>query len=61
MVTITGPYTRRLADYAAGLTYEDIPGEVVGHVKRIVLNQLSAALWGRRLAESLRLRSGQFG
>ena len=49
MVAITGQYTRRLAEYAAGLTFDAIPKEIVEHVKRIVLNQFSATLWGWRI------------
>ena len=46
MLEIRGRYTKELARYAADLTYEDIPSEVVEHVKRITLNQIGAALSG---------------
>jgi 2-methylcitrate dehydratase PrpD len=42
------PYTSRLADFACSLEYDDIPGDVVAHVKRIFLNLTAATLWGWR-------------
>ena len=50
---ITGAGTRALAAYAAGLRFEDLPSSVVEHVKRIVLNQIAAALSGRSLGPGL--------
>ena len=46
MPRITGRYTKELAQYAAGLNYDDIPAGIVEHVKRITLNQIGAALSG---------------
>ena len=46
MPQITGPYTKELAQYAADLNYDDIPPEIVAHVKRITLNQIAATLSG---------------
>ena len=46
MVSITGQYTKRLSEYAAGLTFDDLPQEIVDHVKRIILNQIACSLWG---------------
>jgi 2-methylcitrate dehydratase PrpD len=46
MTKITGRYTKELARYAADLKYDDIPAEIVEHVKRITLNQVGAALSG---------------
>ena len=51
--TIRGESTRALAAYAAGLRFEDLPSSVVEHVKRIVLNQIAAALSGRSLGPGL--------
>ena len=46
MPQITGRYTKELAQYAAELNYDDIPPEIVEHVKRITLNQIAATLSG---------------
>ena len=37
-------YTRTLADYAARLRYEDLPGEVIEQVKLLTLHTLGVAL-----------------
>ena len=50
---IRGAATRALAAYAAGLRFEDLPSSVVEHVKRIVLNQIAAALSGRSTGPGL--------
>ena len=50
---ISGASTRALAAYAAGLRFEDLPSSVVEHAKRIVLNQIAAALSGRALGPGL--------
>ena len=39
--------TARLADFAAGLTFEDLPAPVVHRAKRIVLDTLACALAAR--------------
>ena len=46
MTEVSGQYTKRLAAYAAALSYDDIPPEIVEHVKRVTLNQIGAALSG---------------
>ena len=51
--TISGASTRALAAFASGLRFEDLPSSVVEHVKRIVLNQIAAALSGRSLGPGL--------
>ncbi|UCE32821.1 MAG: MmgE/PrpD family protein [Burkholderiales bacterium] len=42
-------YTRGLAEFAAGLRYERLPGEVVARLKLLVLDSLGCALYGAGL------------
>jgi aconitate decarboxylase len=41
--------TRILAEYIAGLSYKDLPGEVVSHVKYCLVDSLGCALFGSTL------------
>jgi aconitate decarboxylase len=41
--------TRILAEYIAGLSYKDIPGDVVSHVKFSLIDSLGCALFGSTL------------
>jgi aconitate decarboxylase len=47
-VPATG-YTRRLASFAADLRYEDLPPDVVAHVKLCLLDTLGCGLYGSTL------------
>jgi len=40
------PYTRALATYIAGLRFEDIPAEVIGRAKLLILDSLGCGLFG---------------
>ena len=35
------PYTRRLAPYVSGLTYDEIPEDVLGRLKLLILDSFS--------------------
>jgi len=50
-VPTTGSLTRRVAAFAAELTYDDLPAEVVRIVKRLTLDTLGSALAGTTLGE----------
>jgi len=43
------PYTRGVAAFVAGLTYERIPAEVIGRLKLLILDSLGCALYGAEL------------
>ena len=49
--------TRALAEYVAGLSYRDIPQEVVSHVKLCLLDSLGCALFGSTLPWGKIIRS----
>jgi aconitate decarboxylase len=48
-------YTQRLAEFLAGLTYEDIPASVVERVKLLALDALGCGLLGATMPWSARL------
>src|SRR5438445_10322150 len=41
--------TRALAEYSAGLSYKDIPEEVIAHIKFCLIDSLGCALFGTTL------------
>lgn len=43
------PYTRGIANFVSGLTYEDIPQEVRQRIKLLILDSLGCALYGTHL------------
>lgn len=47
--TIDNTHTRRIAEFASGLQYEDIPAEVRSRIKLLVLDSLGCALYGANL------------
>lgn len=53
-------YTRGLAEYIAGTRYEDLPEDVVEHVKLMVLDAAGAGLLGAGLEWSARMRTSLF-
>jgi aconitate decarboxylase len=42
-------YTRGMAEFIAGLTYERIPAEVIARIKLLILDSLGCALYGTQL------------
>jgi aconitate decarboxylase len=50
------PYTRGMAAYVAGLRYQDVPPEVLGRLKLLMLDSLGCAIYGARLPWSRILR-----
>ncbi|HVV19569.1 MAG TPA: MmgE/PrpD family protein, partial [Pseudonocardiaceae bacterium] len=44
----TRPVTRELAEFAAGLRYENLPADVVAMAKRCVLDSLGCGIYGSR-------------
>jgi 2-methylcitrate dehydratase PrpD len=46
---VKNPYTRRLAEFASGLRYEDIPADVRERLKLLILDALGCALYGAEL------------
>jgi 2-methylcitrate dehydratase PrpD len=58
-VAATNEFTAGIADFVAGLRYEDIPGEVIERIKLLVLDSLGCAIyaadlpWSRILLETL--------
>src|SRR5690242_19287721 len=40
------PYTRGLASFIAGLRYENIPAEVIGRIKLLILDGLGCGIYG---------------
>lgn len=51
------PHTLAMAQFVAGLRYEDIPAEVVTRIKLLILDSLGCALYGSYLKWSRILRS----
>ncbi len=43
------PYTRGIAEFAAGLTYGRIPADVIARLKLLILDSLGCALYGTEL------------
>jgi len=43
------PYTARMAEFVAGLTFEAIPPDVIARIKLLILDALGCALYGARL------------
>jgi 2-methylcitrate dehydratase PrpD len=50
------PHTRAVAQFVAGLRYEDIPAEVIARIKLLMLDSLGCALYGTSLEWSRILR-----
>ena len=50
------PYTRRIAEFASGLRYEDIPPAVLHRVKLLMLDALGCGVYGSQLEWSRILR-----
>lgn len=46
---LDNPYTRGLAEFVAGLGYDDIPTEVKGRIKLLILDSLGCALYGAKV------------
>ena len=46
---MSNPYTRGLAEFTAGLRYEQIPPEVRERLKLLILDALGCALYGAEL------------
>ena len=55
--TIDNPYTRGIAEFVAGLRYEDVPEEVRERMKLLVLDALGCALYGADLDWCRRLQN----
>ena len=47
--TTANPYTHRIAEFVAGLRYEDVPTEVLQRIKLLMLDALGCALYGADL------------
>ena len=43
------PQTRGIADFVAGLTYEQVPAEVIARIKLLILDSLGCAMFGAGL------------
>lgn len=54
--TSDNPYTRGIAQFVSGLTYEDIPQEVKTRIKLLMLDSLGCALYGADLQWSQMLQ-----
>ncbi len=48
-ITTENSPTRALAQYIAGLSYKDIPEEVIAHIKFCLIDSLGCALFGSTL------------
>jgi aconitate decarboxylase len=48
-VARTNDYTRGIADFVAGLGYDDIPREVIERIKLLILDSLGCAVFGAEL------------
>ena len=46
---VDNPYTRGLAEFVAGVTYERIPAEVIARIKLLILDALGCAIFGTGL------------
>jgi aconitate decarboxylase len=51
------PHTRAIAQFVAGLRYEDIPDDVIARIKLLILDSLGCALYGTALEWSEILRA----
>lgn len=51
-----GQYTRGLSEFIAGLTFEDIPTDVVDRIKLLVLDTIGVGLLGAGMPWSVRMR-----
>jgi aconitate decarboxylase len=51
------PHTRAIAQFISQLRYEDIPAEVIGRIKLLILDSLGCALYGSNLEWSRILRT----
>src|ERR1700722_14422616 len=51
------PHTRAIAEFISHIKYEDIPGDVIGRIKLLILDSLGCALYGSNLAWSRILRA----
>jgi 2-methylcitrate dehydratase PrpD len=51
-----GKYTRGLSEFVADLKYEDIPHDVVEHMKLLVLDTIGSGLLGAGMPWSIRMR-----
>jgi aconitate decarboxylase len=49
VVSVDNPYTRGMAVFVAGLSYERIPAEVIARIKLLILDALGCALFGTGL------------
>ena len=49
-------YTRGIAEFVAGLRYENIPPEVIHRIKRLILDALGCGLYGADLPWTLILQ-----
>src|SRR5436305_9448481 len=47
--SLDNPYTRGIAEFVAGLRYEDVPNEVRQRLKLLILDALGCALYGADL------------
>ena len=54
--TNDNPYTRGIADFVSGLTYEKIPDEVKNRIRLLMLDSLGCAIYGVDLEWSRILR-----
>ena len=45
----TNEYTQGIADFVAGLHYEDVPGNVIDRIKLLILDSLGCAIFGAQL------------
>jgi aconitate decarboxylase len=45
----SNPFTRGIADFVAGLRYEDVPAEVIARIKLLILDSIGCALYGAEL------------
>src|SRR4051812_2829326 len=48
------PYTRGIADFVAGLTYESVPCEVLTRIKLLILDSIGCAFYAANL-DSIRI------
>ena len=48
-VAATNEFTAGIAEFVAGLRYEDIPGEVIDRIKLLILDSLGCAIYGAEL------------
>jgi len=47
--TSENPHTRAIAQFVAGLRFDDIPSEVIGRIKLLILDSFGCALYGSAL------------